>query len=182
MSPGWSAAVTIVGLVFVIAGIWCGVDAYVATVREHDELPVWPWAARKAERALALARSRRAQEPPPPPRTIEPASIPSGERFGTPTITQSPPPTLEERLEKLERRQLETDEQVAATRARVKEMTADLRRELAEQGHRLDAADTQLESLAKSTAVSGARQQLLGLILVGVGTVVMALPTLAAAF
>jgi hypothetical protein len=60
-------------------------------------------------------------------------------------------------------------------------VTEGIRRELAEQGHRLDAADDQLEMLAKSVAVSTARQQLPGLILVGIGTVVMAVPAFAAA-
>jgi hypothetical protein len=110
VNPGWSAAVTLIGLVLVIVGTGCGVHAYIATVREHDELPVWPWAARKVERTLALARSLRTQRPTPEAQTIRPKSIPSSARVGTPTIVVGPEPTLEGRVVWLEQRLSEIGE------------------------------------------------------------------------
>lgn len=68
------------------------------------------------------------------------------------------------------------------SKARAEQAERLLGEQLAQQGRRLEDADEQLRALAKSVAVSTARLQLIGLILVGIGTALMAVPTIAAAF
>lgn len=182
MTPGLSALVTGVGLVLALAGVGCGVWAYIQTVKQHDTLPVWPWAGRQIERVREWRAFKRdvRQGFGTAPIALAGSAIGSGEAFGALTVVRGNE-TVQERMDRLERRLEQAEKRAVEDRALADQAHARISQQLADQGHQLDEADEQLRQLAKSVAVSTARLQLVGLILVGLGTAVMALPTLSAA-
>jgi hypothetical protein len=68
--------------------------------------------------------------------------------------------------------------QATADRTRHNEEIGQLRSDLSVQGPQLRQADEALRLMAKDIAAGTARLQIIGLILVGLGTVIMALSTL----
>ena len=104
MSPGLSALVTMVGLVLALAGVGCGVWAYIQAVKQHDTLPVWPWADRQVQRVRELHPSKRDMRPTSGTATIALAgsAIGSGEAFAVTAVRGNE--TMEERIERLELR------------------------------------------------------------------------------
>lgn len=89
---------------------------------------------------------------------------------------------VEVRITRLEARLEQAEQQAAKDRSHAREAERQISERLVVQGMRLNEADGQLRELARSVAVSSARLQIVGLILVGVGTVVMAVPALVVAF
>lgn len=81
---------------------------------------------------------------------------------------------LQERLERVQR-------DVMQIRPEVQRHVDKLTARIMEQGDRLAVADEQIRALARSVAVSSARLQLVGLILVGLGTALMAIPAVVSA-
>jgi hypothetical protein len=177
--PGLSALVTAVGLVLAVGGVGCGVWAYIQAVKQHDTLPVWPWANRQIQRVREWRPFKRDARQGSGTATIALAgsAIGRGEACGALTVVKGDE-TVEERIE---RRLQHAEKRAAEDRARADEADARISQQLTDQEHRFDKADEQLRQLTKSVAVSTARLQLVGLILVGLGTAVMALPTLFAA-
>src|SRR5947209_14853245 len=182
MTPGLSALVTMVGLMLALAGVGCGGWAYIQTVKQHDTLPVWPWSDRQMQRVREWRPFKRDVRSTSGTATIAltGSAIGSGEAFGAVTVVRGNE-TVEERIERLELRFEQAEKRAVEDRVRADQADARISQQLADQGHRLDEADEQPRQLAKSVAVSTARLQLAGLILVGLGTAVMALPTLFAA-
>lgn len=174
-----AAVITGLGLVLALTGVGCGLRAYVLSVREHDTAPVWPWADRQVQRVRALLPSRK-----PAGRIVSVAGIASAEAFGSATVTvdEGPPGDVQVQLERLRQRIEGVESRLVAERQRSDEADARIRAELIEQGQRLDGADEQLGALARSVAVSTARLQLVGLILVGLGTALMAVPAVVTPF
>ena len=163
----------IVHVVGLVLGVSCGVWAYVQTVKQHDMLPVWPWADRRIQRVREWRPFKRAVRQGFGTATIALAgsAIGSGEAFGALTVVKGNE-TVKDRIERLERRLEQAEKRAVEDRARADQADASISQQLADQGHRLDEADEQLRQLAKSVAVSTARLQLAGLILVGLGTAV----------
>jgi hypothetical protein len=182
MTPWLSAFITAVGLAVVLAGVACGIWAYVQTVRQHDTLPVWPWADRQMKRVRDWRPFKRGARQVSGTVTINlgGASMASTGAVGILTVVRADE-TIEERVERLERRLEQAETRAVEERARAEKASAEISQEIHNQTRRLDDADEQLRQLTKSVAVSTARVQLAGLILVGTGTVIMALPTLGAA-
>jgi len=182
MTPGLSAIITGLGLVLALVGVRCGICAYVQTVRQHDTLPVWSWADRQIKRVRDWSPIKRDVRQGSGTTTIAlgASSIASAEAFDTPTVIRDDE-TIEERVERLELRLEQAERRAAEERERAEKTDAEISQEIYNQARRLDDADEQLRQLTKSVAVSTARVQLTGLILVGFGTAIMALPTLGAA-
>jgi cysteine synthase len=183
MSPIAAAIVTGFGLLLALAGVGCGIAAYVASVRQHDTMPVWPWASRMithARQRLTFKRDVRAGSG---TATISLAgsAIGSGEAFGTLSVARSNE-TVDERIGRLEARVQLVEERAGAEQARAEKAERLLEEQMNRQGRLMEEADEQLRELAKAVAIGSARLQLVGLILVGVGTMLMAVPTIAAAF
>lgn len=84
----------------------------------------------------------------------------------------------EEKIRLLVRRVELVEAQATADRTRHNEQIGQLRSDLSAQGAQLRQADEALRLMAKDIAAGTARLQIVGLILVGLGTAVMALPTL----
>lgn len=183
MTPAAAAIVTGFGLLLALAGVGCGVAAYVGSVRQHDTTPVWPWADRQIRRVRELLPIKRDVRTGTGTGTINVTGrgIGSAEAFGVPSV-RAADETIDERLARLEGRLHLLEERGAEEQARAKEAERLLGEQLVQQGRQLQDADDQLRALAKSVAVSSARLQLIGLILVGSGTALMALPTIIAAF
>lgn len=181
MSLTIAALVTGLGLVLALAGVACGVIAYIKTVREHDTLPVWPWADRQLERARKLLRRKpEVRHGGGTVTMLAGHASGTGTAFGALDVIRSDE-SLDERIRRLEQRVERAEHQMADETARATKAESQLVDRLAEQGRQLNEADEQLRQLTKAVAVSTARLQLLGLILVGSGTALMALPTIAAA-
>lgn len=70
------------------------------------------------------------------------------------------------------------ENQAARDRERLQAGIDDTRREVDAHPARLSASDDDIRELARSIAVSTVKLQLWGLLLVGAGTVLMALPTI----
>jgi hypothetical protein len=169
---------TLIGLAVTLAGVGCGIWALVLTWTEHGSGALWPLAGRVG-RWLRTAPQRLFGRP---------AAVPvSGGDQGSfeedghvdkqwePLPADAPMDAVIGRLvERLD--QLESDS--SRDRARYKAGLERARAESAELGTQLGQARHDLEALTRSVAVSTARLQIIGLILVGIGTTVMALPTL----
>lgn len=183
MSPLHAAVVTGIGLLLALAGVGCGVAAYIGSVRQYDTLPVWPWASTTIRLLRARLTCKRDVRTGSGTGTIVLAgsAIGSAEAFGDASVIKSDE-TVDERMARLEARLQLIEERGGAEQARAEMAERLLEEQLTKQGRRLEDADEQLRALAKSVAVSSARLQLVGLILVGFGTMLMAVPTIFAAF
>ncbi len=182
MTVGAGALVTFIGLLLALAGVGCGVWAYVDTVRKHDTLPVWPWADRQVRRVRAWQPFRRNIRAGSGTTGVALAGSAVAVVSGTGSLTViKADESLDERVARLELRLEQAEKQVMEYRTQGERAEARLLETVTDQGQRLDAADEQLHKLTKSVAVSSARLQLIGLILVGLGTMLMAVPTIAAA-
>jgi hypothetical protein len=182
VSAGWAGLVTFLGLLLALGGVGCGVWAYIDTVREHDDLPVWPWAHRQwlAVRARNPFRRRRTVEASVNMVAMSGVAAAAGAAFGALTVV-SGDETLQQRVDRLMGRLELLASRVVTDRSEVEVSLSRLGERVTEQGGRLTEADEQIRALAKSVAVSSARLQLVGLILVGLGTALMAIPAIVSA-
>lgn len=168
------------GLLLVLVGVGCGIRAYVNTVRQLDTRPVWPWADEQLKRLRESWPFRQAEQVPGLRKIdLTDHGIGSDEAFGTPTVIRADE-TVDERVARLERRLQHVEELTDEHRAQAERAAGQLAEQLIEQGRRLDGSDEQIRQLARSAAVGGVRLQLIGLIFVGIGTAIMAVPTLLA--
>jgi hypothetical protein len=90
MTPGLSALVTGVGLALAVAGVGCGVWAYIRTVKQHDTLPVRPWADCQIQGVLEWHPFKGNVRPTSVTATIAFAgsALGSGEAFGALTVVR----------------------------------------------------------------------------------------------
>jgi hypothetical protein len=180
VSAVWAAIVTGIGLLFAIGGVACGVIGFARTIHDYDTEPVWIWGGRQVQNA------RRALGRPQPREHVKTGAgvaTGTGSAFNVTAQADHPADTpLDVLVGILTRRVDAAVAQATIDRDRTEQATAGLMADLDAHAQRLDSADLELEKLAKSTVVSSARLQLWGLILVGAGTGMMAIPTIAAAF
>jgi hypothetical protein len=120
-----------------------------------------------------------------PKQVVEVSGIASMSTMGTAVITATvsgpaiPADALvEEKIRLLIRRVELVEAHATADRTRHNEEIGQLRSDLSTQGSQLRQADEVLRLMAKDIAAGTARLQIVGLILVGLGTAIMALPTL----
>ncbi|WP_300014942.1 hypothetical protein [Pseudonocardia sp.] len=170
-------------MLLAVVGVGCGVAAYVGSVRQFDTMPVWPWASAQIKilrERLTFKRDMRTGRGT-AKLVITATGIGSAEAFGVGSVFNSDE-SIDERMARVETRLQLLEERGGAEQARAEKAERLLEEQLAKQGRRLEEADEQLRALAKAVAVSSARLQLVGLILVGIGTMLMAVPTIVAAF
>lgn len=171
---------TIVGLLTVLAGIGCAWTAYSRTHAEHADGPLWPLlhnvgqAARRLWRRYAL---RRRAVP------ISASASVAMAMAGTATISVSGPEIdtdlpFEEQMRLLVRRVRNIENEARSDRARFAKGLGEVTGRVDSHAAQLRAADEGIRGLARSIAVSTVKLQLWGLLLVGGGTVLMAVPTL----
>lgn len=182
MTPIAAATWTFLGLLLALGGVACGLRAYVLTVQQHDDLPVWPWAHRQVDRLRALNPWRK-RERPVAANLSSVAGVIATASAGSGTLTVGrPDETLEERVERLQMRIEQVAGWMIAEAGRATEAETKLSQRIEDQHAQLSTMDDQLRELATSVAVDTARLQICGLMLVGIGTALMAIPTIIAAF
>lgn len=177
-------AFTILGLLFILAGIGCGVRAYRNTLAEHDPNPLWPWASQQVARVrgvvVRITRWIR-------PRQSNVVYAKAGGAFGGLTahatgyragLQISPDLSLEEQIRLLIGRIADAEEATRRESERHRKELQDIRAEIGAHTERLTRADEDIKQPALALSLGTARLQIAGLILVGVGTVFMAVPAL----
>ncbi|GEL27136.1 hypothetical protein PSU4_60900 [Pseudonocardia sulfidoxydans NBRC 16205] len=183
VSTTYSGIVTLIGLALAVGGVVCGVKAFVETLHEHDPTPVFPGAARQLDRARALLqRRKRVHAAEVHMTSTGQATVTVTSGGGAHLTVGKADESVDERFARLEAGLAKLAAQMIAGRAEVQGELDRATKRIVEQGDRLDVADAGLRALAKSVAVSTARLQLWGLILVGCGTVLMAVPAIVAVF
>jgi hypothetical protein len=173
---------TLVGLLAVLAGIGCGAMAYSRTYAEHAAVPLWPelHRARQAIRRLWVrVRSvfRR------PGVTVSVNATASAALADSVTVVVSGPEIdidlpVEKQVRLIIHRMNIIENQALIDRSRFAEGLDQLKARVDDQTAQLRAADGDIRELARSIAVSTVKLQIWGLILVGGGTVLMAVPRL----
>ncbi|WP_433507294.1 hypothetical protein ACQP04_13000 [Pseudonocardia halophobica] len=176
---------TALGLAFSVFGTGCGVVAFLAGLREHDPNPVWPmWSravggVRRGALAIAARVGRKRRE-----QTVLLGSVGAAVEVsgaGSLTVGFGKIPTdapVEEQLRLVVARLEAMHVQAAEDRKAAERRGEELRRELAAESARLREADARVEDLARDLTLGSARLQLLGLLTVGVGAILTALPVL----
>lgn len=172
---------TIFGLLTTGAGIGCAWAAFSRSHAEHGDGPLWPavhrggQVVRQVWRRHVLRRRGRVVN------LAGSASVGAFAASAWAVVTGpeiDPDLPLEEQVRLLVRRVRNIESQASSDRARFAKNLGDLTAQVGGQAAELRAADEGIRELARSIAVSTVKLQLWGLLLVGVGTVLMALPTL----
>ncbi|SCL16370.1 hypothetical protein GA0070624_1000 [Micromonospora rhizosphaerae] len=170
---------TLLGLALTLAGTGC---ACVALWRDHTQYgdgPLWPLLARAWQwlrvQSFRLMPWRRRNA------TLQAQSIGVSVSVGTawatfvgPEIPEDAP--LEKQVMLLVQRVNNIEKAARDDRGRHNQDVKAVHDEINKLGERLDQADRDVERLAKDAVVGTARLQLSGLLLVGMGTVLMAIP------
>lgn len=177
-----AAVITGIGLLLALGGIACGARAYVLTVHEYDELPVWPRVHRQAERLRGLIRGRHREHTAAVSLSSKAGGVATATAgSGTLTVGQADD-TLDERVERLQNRIEQVAQMAIVESSRATVAEDKLAQRIEEHRAELTEVDDQLRNLATAVAVDTARLQISGLVLVGFGTVLMAVPAVVAAF
>jgi hypothetical protein len=173
---------TSLGLMLVVSGVCCGFAAYRRTLAKYDGRPVWPWASQKGIQVIAGARRVFRRRPRVSRAVTGTVSVGLGAtaatrgiRSGLPVPTDVP---MEEQIRILVRRIEHVEAEAAKDRMQHCEEISRLQSGHSAQAAHLGKADDDLKFMATDIAVGVVRLQITGLMLVGVGTVIMALPTL----
>jgi hypothetical protein len=171
---------TLIGLLAVLAGIGCGVTAYSRTHAEHADVPLWP-ALYRAGQAIRRVWVRYVLRRPDVMVSVSGAA--SAAVVSSATVVVSGPEIdtdlpVEEQVRFLIHRVKNIENQVSSDRSRFAKGLDQVKARVDDQTAQLRAADGDIRELARSIAVSTVKLQLWGLILVGGGTVLMAVPTL----
>lgn len=188
-----SFVLTIFGLLFSLAGIGCGVSAFLRTLAEHDPKPVWPWASRQVARGRsAVVRITRWIRP--GKSNVVHAKAGAGAAFARATTRaagyrsgiQIPPDLpIKEQILLLVERIADAEEVIRRESDHLRGELRDVRakvdahtKRLARADEELARADEDIKQLALALSLGTVRRQIVGLILVGIGTVFMAVPAL----
>lgn len=100
------------------------------------------------------------------------ATIGTGSRaIGDLTVTQSPPPTTEEKVRKLEAQYAALKDQADATDEKVQEESSKREQAIADEAGERQRADLGLSEKVKAFAVGGIRLEIIGLVWLIVGTI-----------
>lgn len=171
---------TLLGLLAVLAGIGCGATAYSRTYAEHADVPLWP-AMYRAGQAIRRVWVRYVLRR--PGVTVSVNGAASAAVTSSATVVASGPEIdtdlpVEEQVRFLIHRVKNIENQASSDRSRFARGLDQVKTRVDDQTAQLRAADGDIRELARSIAVSTVKLQLWGLILVGGGTVLMAVPTL----
>jgi len=164
----------------VLAGIICAAMAYSRTYADHAKVPLWP-ALHRAKQAIRRLWVRYVLRR--PGITVSVRATASAAVADSVTVVVSSPEIdtdlpVEKQVRLLIHRINNIENQASIDRSRFAEGLDQLKARVDDQTAQLRAADGDIQELARSIAVSTVKLQLWGLILVGVGTVLMAVPTL----
>lgn len=170
------------GLLVTLLGIACGGVALRRTWTEHGTGSLLPDARAAGQRAVNLAgrvlpRLRRRQVASSDALLVLASELSA---TGTATVRVSPREgaTADELIAHLFRRVERLENVSDEDRAAANAVSEDLRKELTAVAERVSDESLRLETLTKSVAVGTVRLQLVGLILVGIGTALMSIPSL----
>jgi hypothetical protein len=173
---------TWVGLFVTLVGVGCGVIAYRRTWTEHGSGPLWPVVHRGGTllrhwmmRLLPFRRRRGVTVQAGAALSAEAAMSVRAIKSGLLVPDDAP---LDQQIRLLVRRIEHVEYEAAEDRKQHKTDIKAVRADMSNLAMRLRQADRDLEALAKSVAASTVRLQVVGLILVGSGTSLMALPTI----
>jgi hypothetical protein len=178
-------ALTLIGLVFALAGILCGVVAFLATLKAHDPDPLlrwWPRAVEHVRRAAVKISGWFGVTP--PTRYIHVTDgIHANDEFGVGTVLRSglPVPSdlpVEQQIRLLVQRIEDAEDAAKIDRERHAEELHALRADLTGRTDRLQESNNRILRDARDMVLGTIRLQILGLGLVGVGTALMTLPVL----
>lgn len=166
---------TLVGLLAVLAGIGCAATAYSRTHAEHADGPLWPTLHRAGQTIRRVLRRSGV--------TVSVSGAASTAVTSSATIVASGPEIdtdlpVEEQVRFLIHRVKNIENQASSDRSRFARDLDQVKTRVDDQTAQLRVADGDIRELARSIAVSTVKLQLWGLILVGGGTVLMAVPTL----
>ncbi|MDN5750125.1 MAG: hypothetical protein L0H64_16705 [Pseudonocardia sp.] len=132
MSPLHAAVVTGIGLLLALAGVGCGVAAYIGSVRQYDTLPEWPWASTTIKLLRARLTFKRDVRTGSGTGTIVLAgsAIGSAEASGVGSVIKSDE-SVDERMARLEARLQLLEERGGAEQARAEKAERLLEEQLA---------------------------------------------------
>lgn len=171
------------GLIVTLLGIACGIAALARTWTEHASGPMLPDPKVAGQRACALATRLLPRLRKRPVVTGGGRALASVDAIGVgdavsvrvrPGNNATADELIEHLLRRVDRLENVTDEDRATASAE----TAAVRADLAFVSERVHEEALRLEALTKSVAVGTVRLQLVGLILIGVGTALMSAPSL----
>lgn len=173
----WIVLLTVVGLLSVIAGTVCAVVALVAQYRSHAPNEEWP----TARRIRRLAR-RLLRRPPPSIYAVGNVTGPAATVSGTGVVS---PPTeiaagapVEEQLRVFARRLELVEQQITADRTRQRKELKAVENNLIDVRAAIKRTNDSFERRIKESAISTLELQVIGLVLVGFGSVLLAVPAL----
>jgi hypothetical protein len=176
---------TLLGLAITLAGIFCGVVAFLATLKAHDPDPLLRWWPRGVEyvRRVAVKISGWFGATTPTRYIYVTEGIQANDEFGVAAVLRSGLPVppdlpLEEQIRLLVERIEDVEEAAKIDREHRAEELHALRVDLTGRADRLQESDNRILHDARDMVLGTIRLQVLGLGLVGVGTALMALPVL----
>ncbi|MCT2279512.1 hypothetical protein M3G91_18005 [Micromonospora chalcea] len=174
-------ALTLLGLTLTLLGSGFACVALWRDHRAYGDGPVFPWLAGawqwlRQQSFRLLPWLRRPATVSPQTTSVSGSVETTWAVFVGPEIPEDAP--LEKQVALLVQRVNYIEKAARDDRARHNQDIGAMQDEMIKLGERLDQADRDVERLAKDAAVGTARLQLRGLLLVGVGTILMAIPTL----
>jgi len=170
-----------IGIALNLFGLYCGGRAFVAAWRKYGDGDLWPWVAktvsavRTAGRRMAFWRRRDT--------TVLSVSGSAHATSGASayvTVRPGFPDTdhEEQRYAQLQRAIEMAFDQMSEDRGRANRKIAEFEKRLGDVRAQVEAETQRLEDLSKEIASGDVRLQLLGLMAIGFGTVLLALPSI----
>jgi hypothetical protein len=170
----------LIGLLAVLAGIGCAATAYSRTHAEHADVPLWP-TLHRTDQAIRRLWVRYVLRHPGVTinRTLtESTAVADSVTAVVSGLEIDTDLSVEEQVRLLIHRVRNIENQASSDRSHFAKGLDRVKARVDDQAAQLRAADGDIRELARSIAVSTVKLQLWGLILVGGGTVLMAVPTL----
>lgn len=181
MSDWLAFTLVTLGTALNLFGLYCGGKAFVAAWRKYGDGDLWPWIRKTASAARAVGRRiafwRR--------RDTTVFSVSGSAHAATSAsayVTARPgfPDTdhEEQRYAQLQRAIEMAFDQMLEDRSRANRQNAEFEKRLSEIKTQVEGETRRLEDLSKEIASGDVRLQLLGLMAIGFGTVLLALPSI----
>jgi hypothetical protein len=178
--PGWLALTLLgIGTALNIFGLFCAGTAFKASWDEYGEGDLWPWLGAAITRTKQVA-SRLAFWRRQVPQTVEVsgAGMVASGGYGRATVRMGFPQDASdaERIAQLERAVQGIYDDLAEDRGVASRHDAEFTQRLEEVDNKIESESQRLEDLSRAAASSDIQLQLVGLMAIGVGTVLTAVP------
>jgi hypothetical protein len=181
MASGWALGLIALGTACNLLGLYCGGKAFLASWRRYGDGELWPWLAHAIGVARALLR-RVIFWRKPKARTLSLNATASGSSSLEAYLSQRPgfadPGTDTQRFAMLQHAIELAFDQMSRDQERANRKHAETQMRLSSIASQLENEARRLEGMSREIASGGVQLQLLGLMAIGVGTVLTTLPSI----